>query len=127
MITNFLKNGLSSLESIPIISSMQTNSTTQSPKPPVITNYPVQIEKIVEQTLAVLSVILSQRLGEKVETNEIRELADDVVKSKALQASLIDTKEKYNDLVNKSTTLYQQARKISNAFGEFISNINLFL
>lgn len=48
MITNFLKNGLSSLESIPIISSMQTNSTTQSPKPPVITNYPVQIEKIVE-------------------------------------------------------------------------------
>ena len=127
MITNFLKNGLSSFDSIPIISSMQNNSNAQPQKAPVIPISPAQVEKIVEQTLTVLSAVLSQRLGERVDSNEIKKITGDVMKSKALQASLIDTKEKYNDLVNKSSTLYQQARKISSSLGEFISNINLFL
>lgn len=48
MITNFLKNGLSSFDSIPIISSMQNNSNAQPQKAPVIPISPAQVEKIVE-------------------------------------------------------------------------------
>jgi hypothetical protein len=44
-----------------------------------------------------------------------------------MEANLLETKEKYNELVSKSSNLFQSARKISNSIGEFVTSINLFL
>ena len=122
MITNFLKSGLS-LDSIPIISSMQTNN--QSSKP--VTAPALQIDKVVEATLSALEQILSEKLGQKIEKDQFRQLSVDILKSQSLEASLVETKQKYNDLVNKSTLLYQQARKIGGSVGQFINSINIFI
>ena len=37
----------------------------------------------------------------------MKELATEVLASKRLETSLLETKEKYNDLINKSGMLYQ--------------------
>ena len=50
-----------------------------------------------------------------------------MTQSKSLELSLLETKEKYNELVHKSTDLYAQARRISNSIGEFVTSINMFL
>jgi hypothetical protein len=60
MITSFLKSGLSSLESISIMSSMQGGS---NPRGTPQTAPSLPIEKVVEDTLAALSSMLSERLG----------------------------------------------------------------
>ena len=128
MITNFLKSGFQSFESITTnIASLQNNQSPSNHKTTTQNNPPIPIQKIVDQTIAILVEILSQKLGEKIQTAEIKQLTTDVMKSKSLENSLIQTKQRYNDLVNKSTNLYQQARRISNCIGEFINSINLFL
>jgi hypothetical protein len=50
-----------------------------------------------------------------------------LLRSKSMEANLLETKEKYNELVSKSSNLFQSARKISNSIGEFVTSINLFL
>lgn len=74
-----------------------------------------------------LSKNLSEKLGEPVDEKEFKDLAEDLLRSKSMEASLLETKEKYNELVSKSSNLFQSARKISNSIGEFVTSINLFL
>lgn len=57
MITNFLKNGFSSFDSIPIISSMQGSQASKTQA------VPIQLDKIVEETLSALNAILTDKLG----------------------------------------------------------------
>lgn len=74
-----------------------------------------------------LSKNLSEKLGEPVDEKEFKDLAEDLLRSKSMEANLLETKEKYNELVSKSSNLFQSARKISNSIGEFVTSINLFL
>ena len=72
MITNFFKSGLSSLESISNKSfspnpAQKTNSN--------VTNQPLLYEKIVEDTLNALIVVLSEKIGEPVEGGQFKELS----------------------------------------------------
>lgn len=124
MISNLFKTGLSSLEAISIIPSLQSNHNQKST--PQISKE-LQVEQIVEDTLLLLTQILSQKLDQNIGAEELKELATEVLASKRMETSLLQTKQKYNDLINKSGMLYQQARKISHSVGEFVSNINLFL
>lgn len=66
-------------------------------------------------------------MGETAAGEAISELKGQVLRSKELESHLVETKEKFNELVDKSTALYQSARKISNSFCDFVSSINLFL
>ncbi len=65
-----------------------------------------------------LSKNLSEKLGEPVDEKEFKDLAEDLLRSKSMEANLLETKEKYNELVSKSSNLFQSARKISNSIGE---------
>lgn len=67
MITNFLKSSFSSLESISF-TSIGGQGQKGQPQPSV------QLEKIVEETLAALNVILTDKLGEKIEGEQLKEL-----------------------------------------------------
>lgn len=40
---------------------------------------------------------------------------------------MVETKERYNDLVNKVSGLMQQARRISTAIGDFVYVVNKLL
>lgn len=69
MITNFLKSGLSSLESISNKSfnpnqSQKTNNT--------VANQNLLYEKIVEDTLNSLLIILSEKIGESVDASQFK-------------------------------------------------------
>ena len=72
MFSNFLKNGLSSLESMSIIPSMQNNPNNKNQQ---IVVPPPSVEKIVEHTLELLFVTLSQRIGEEISKEEMKELS----------------------------------------------------
>jgi hypothetical protein len=81
----------------------------------------------VQAVIRQLSKNLSEKLGEPVDEKEFKDLAEDLLRSKSMEANLLETKEKYNELVSKSSNLFQSARKISNSIGEFVTSINLFL
>ena len=72
MFSNFLKSGLSSLESMSIIPSMQNNQNNKN-QPIVVP--PPSVEKIVEHTLELLFVTLSQKIGEEISKEEMKELS----------------------------------------------------
>ncbi len=65
MLTNFLKSGLSSLESMSFASMGGQNQKGQPAIP---------LEKIVEETLAALNIMLSDRLGENIDGQQLKEL-----------------------------------------------------
>jgi len=69
MITNFFKNGLSSLESI------SNKSLSYNPAQKASSNAAVQpllYEKVVEDTLNTLIVILNEKVGEPVDGSQFK-------------------------------------------------------
>ncbi len=68
MITNFLKSGFQSFQSITtnIASLQNTQNISNNKNNTQNNNQPIPIEKIVDQTITVLVGILSEKLGEKV-------------------------------------------------------------
>ena len=72
MITNFFKSGLSSLESI----SNKSFNPSPNQKNSSNTTQPLLYEKIVEDTLSALMVVLNERIGEPVEGEHFKELSE---------------------------------------------------
>jgi hypothetical protein len=69
MITNFLKNGLSSFDSLTNISNKNNNPP---PKTQTTNNSQIEVEKIADELMDNLIIILNDKIGEKFDENEIR-------------------------------------------------------
>jgi hypothetical protein len=83
MFNQILKNFNTSIESLPIISSIQ------QPSKQVALDTSIDIEKLVELILKLLSNSLSEKIGEIIDENEFKDVAADLVRSKALESHLI--------------------------------------
>lgn len=81
---------------------------------------------VLEEVVAMLMAIMDNNLGEK--TEEVSQVGASLLQKanqwKDIEATLINTKEKYNNLVDQSSNLFQSAKKIGNSFAELIMAIN---
>ena len=123
MINSFWKKASDSIATIQQHSLRNNTNPTPSRATP---SPSAQVEPLTQHILNLINNQLAEQLGE-APPDAFEEVAQEVNSRLALEGQVVEAKERYNELAEKAGGLYQQARKISNAVGEFVSSLNLFL